>query len=260
MFDITGKERDTESGLDYFGARYYGSALGRFSSPDPIFFQKEMLLDPQRFNLYGYVRNNPLSATDPTGETIQLTGDTDDERKKQLAAIQSAVGKNATVGIKQDDNGNYNVTISGDTTKGPAKDFASIIGNSEVAKFSLVSKYDTLATDGMSLSQHGAVGEAGRDPSGQLRVYVQNESIPNVDGSKFDFSNSGLGTTIFDRIFGVSADTGTETGHEFGHALYLMNNGRSGSFDQGKSNKAALDLENKVRQNRDPSAPVRAVH
>ncbi len=32
----TGKERDAESGLDYFGARYYGSNMGRFMSPDPI--------------------------------------------------------------------------------------------------------------------------------------------------------------------------------------------------------------------------------
>lgn len=32
---FTGKERDSESGLDYFGAKYYGSALGRFTSPDP---------------------------------------------------------------------------------------------------------------------------------------------------------------------------------------------------------------------------------
>ena len=32
---FTGKERDSESGLDYFGARYYGSALGRFTSVDP---------------------------------------------------------------------------------------------------------------------------------------------------------------------------------------------------------------------------------
>jgi len=30
----TGKERDAESGNDYFGARYYGSAMGRFMSPD----------------------------------------------------------------------------------------------------------------------------------------------------------------------------------------------------------------------------------
>jgi len=30
----TGKERDAESGLDYFGARYYGSSMGRWMSPD----------------------------------------------------------------------------------------------------------------------------------------------------------------------------------------------------------------------------------
>jgi RHS repeat-associated protein len=35
---FTSKERDTESGLDYFGARYYGSVQGRFTSTDPIFF------------------------------------------------------------------------------------------------------------------------------------------------------------------------------------------------------------------------------
>jgi RHS repeat-associated protein len=34
-YRFTGKERDTESGLDYFGARYYGSSMGRFMSPDP---------------------------------------------------------------------------------------------------------------------------------------------------------------------------------------------------------------------------------
>jgi len=33
-YRYTGKERDTESGLDYFGARYYGSNMGRWMSPD----------------------------------------------------------------------------------------------------------------------------------------------------------------------------------------------------------------------------------
>ena len=46
---FTGKERDSESGLDYFGARYYGSALGRFSSPDNGIDQDET--DPQSWNL-----------------------------------------------------------------------------------------------------------------------------------------------------------------------------------------------------------------
>ena len=257
---FTAKERDSESGLDYFGARYYGSALGRFTSADPIYFQKEMLIDPQRFNLYAYVRNNPLRLVDPTGETIQLTGETEEERRRELAAIQSAVGNGAKVGMEQDKDGNYNVTISGDTSKGAAKDFASIIGNSETAKFSLVSKYEKLATDGKSLSQHGAVGEAGRDPSGQLWVYVQRDSIPNADSSQFDFKNSSMLTRAIDSIFGVPADRGTETGHEFGHALYGMNIGRSGQYNRNQDNGAALDLENKVRQGRDPSAPVRKVH
>jgi len=39
-------------------------------SPDPISFQATMLTDPQRFNLYSYVRNSPLTLTDPTGEAI----------------------------------------------------------------------------------------------------------------------------------------------------------------------------------------------
>ena len=67
----TGKERDTESGNDYFGARYYASSMGRFMSPDwsakeePVPYAK--LDDPQTLNLYAYVGNNPLIRTDPTG-------------------------------------------------------------------------------------------------------------------------------------------------------------------------------------------------
>jgi RHS repeat-associated protein len=67
---FTGKERDAETGLDYFGARYYSGAQGRFSSPDPITILPERLLDPQQLNLYAYVRNNPLKLIDPTGMKI----------------------------------------------------------------------------------------------------------------------------------------------------------------------------------------------
>ena len=62
---FTGKERDAESGLDFFGARYMSAVQGRFTSTDPIYFQKEMLVDPQRWNLYAYGRNNPLRFIDP---------------------------------------------------------------------------------------------------------------------------------------------------------------------------------------------------
>jgi RHS repeat-associated protein len=63
---FTGKERDAESGNDYFESRYYASAMGRFMSPDdPFVGQHES--DPQSWNLYAYARNNPLTNTDPDG-------------------------------------------------------------------------------------------------------------------------------------------------------------------------------------------------
>ncbi len=65
--EFTGKERDAESGLDYFGARYYGSALGRFTSPDPTGLGFSDPSDPQSLNLYHYVLNNPLRFVDRDG-------------------------------------------------------------------------------------------------------------------------------------------------------------------------------------------------
>jgi RHS repeat-associated protein len=69
---FTGKERDAETGLDYFGARYYGSKIGRFTTTDPVYTWRENLVDPQRWNRYAYARNNPLRYTDPDGKEIAL--------------------------------------------------------------------------------------------------------------------------------------------------------------------------------------------
>jgi RHS repeat-associated protein len=76
----TGKERDAESGLDMFGARYYGSSMGRFMTPDwsrdpdPVPYAD--LGDPQSLNLYGYVRNNPLARRDGDGHKTVCAPDT----------------------------------------------------------------------------------------------------------------------------------------------------------------------------------------
>lgn len=68
---FTAKERDTESGLDMFGARYYGSSLGRFMTPDwaekPTDVPYANFGNPQSLNLYSYVNNNPTTTRDPDG-------------------------------------------------------------------------------------------------------------------------------------------------------------------------------------------------
>jgi len=63
---FTGKERDQESGNDYFGARYYASTMGRWLSPDKPFADQHTN-NPQSWNLYEYGRNNPLRNVDLNG-------------------------------------------------------------------------------------------------------------------------------------------------------------------------------------------------
>src|SRR3984885_9448082 len=70
-YKFTGKERDAESGLDNFGARFFASTMGRFMTPDwaarPTAVPYAVFSDPQSLNLYNYVRNDPVSRADLDG-------------------------------------------------------------------------------------------------------------------------------------------------------------------------------------------------
>ena len=63
---FTQQERDSETGLDYFGARYFGSTMGRFISADSYMPSAE-IANPQTWNRFAYVLNNPLKYVDPLG-------------------------------------------------------------------------------------------------------------------------------------------------------------------------------------------------
>ena len=78
---FTGKERDAETGLDYFGARYFSGAQGRFTSPDPDNYDAR-LGQPQSWNMYAYTWNNPLKYRDDDGRAVNLA----------LAGIGAAAG------------------------------------------------------------------------------------------------------------------------------------------------------------------------
>jgi RHS repeat-associated protein len=113
-YKFTGKERDSESGLDYFGARYNSSGIGRFTTPDPLLWiqwqrgtqddQKKFedyIANPQHFNMYTYVLNNPLRYADPTG--MNACGGKDDSSCKVTVTFTDR---------SKDKNGQYNDQFS----------------------------------------------------------------------------------------------------------------------------------------------------
>lgn len=112
---FTQKERDSQTGLDYFVSRYYASSNGRFTSPDSynIIFAKERggdedeqeqlliqyISQPQVWNKYAYVLNNPLGYIDPDGrreQTAQEKQDLDRMRQQQQEALKKGNKKLAS--------------------------------------------------------------------------------------------------------------------------------------------------------------------
>jgi RHS repeat-associated protein len=88
-YKFTGKERDVESGLDYFGARYYSSVQGRFTGVDPV---DGTPADPQTWNKYSYTSNNPLIRIDPDGRRW-FNGST--PTRMAPTRLRERVGRNA---------------------------------------------------------------------------------------------------------------------------------------------------------------------
>jgi RHS repeat-associated protein len=95
-YKFTGKERDSETGLDYFGARYYSNGLGRFITsdwaavPEPVPYAD--LTDPQSLNQYTYVRNLPTTRIDADGhETLFSSAKAEEEYSKRMDKVDAFV-------------------------------------------------------------------------------------------------------------------------------------------------------------------------
>jgi RHS repeat-associated protein len=109
---FTLKERDVETGLDYFLARYYASSQGRFTSPDefkggpeelfadvdphdPLFYAE--IAEPQSLNKYHYALNNPLRYIDPDGHQT-TTADTINRAADFLTGVGRGITSSITLG------------------------------------------------------------------------------------------------------------------------------------------------------------------
>jgi RHS repeat-associated protein len=187
---FSSKERDIETGLDYFGARYYGSVLGRFTSVDPIKLTVARLYDPQRINLYGYCRNNPLKYLDPDGEDLILANDT--AKSQARANIDANLRENERANVRI--NGNrvelVNPTaIDTATASFGYQKLSAIIGGSRVINyFGLKPGESATATAGNIVTYDDAQGGLTQYNNNGADVFVPVGNGPSVlgeDNTKF---------------------------------------------------------------------------
>lgn len=241
---FTGKERDAETNLDYFGARYYGSTMGRFLSPDPVIITPERLTNPQQLNLYAYVANNPLRFIDPTGEILQCVGD-DKSRSQCLADLQQIAGDakdrlsmDAKTGVVSFDtkdldmNKNEGAALVNDLV-GSKNTYDFSVGPTIMTDKGPV-RVDHIGLDMANLPAFGDQRQIGNPPAGVsdiLDLYLNNPNMTRV-------SNTNLQV----------APEWTVAFHELAEAFEKIDGGKGNSYAAGHN--AALQREMTLRDQR----------
>jgi len=187
----TGKERDAESGLDNFGPRYFASTMGRFMSPDPLFISPERLFDPQLLNLYSYVRNNPLSLTDPTGLDFYLGCS---QASDTCQSVQN--GENKVMVQGQMVNGSFQATDVDMNEQGnPSAGYSDQFGNNYSGTFS--------ESGGVSFTNTATGATSGGS------TFIEGSDATQVAGSG---AFSGITGNFFNACGGSCQARGTLTG------------------------------------------------
>jgi len=250
---FAGKERDAESGLDYFGARYFSSNTGRFVSADPVTVTAARAVDPQRWNRYSYARNAPFRFGDPTGLEVELTG-TRDERDRLFKAIQDAVGPSAQgyLSVKRHwFSRTDTVTVSNSAafaeSNSVAKKLAGLIADPDRR---VTVSYAPEGTTYMTTQGPVTLGSAfPRTPATTLG--------PDTARARTYVTAGGLGQLEADFMFGDAPsenDLSVVVGHELGHV-------DAGWYHHDlNSNAVAVSFENEIRRLIFPGGPERRKH
>lgn len=187
-YKFTGKERDQESGLDYFGARYYSSSLGRFLTPDwaaaPTAVPYADFGNPQSLNLYGYVKNNPLNATDLDGH----------------GELWEAI-KASHIFFAKEIRGAFNATVV------PAAKLQLSLANGQAAT-------NIAETIKLSITKPGAIAEAGKEAVAQAGSTLKAVGQGNPDAIGATVATAATLAAPFAKgapAAGAAAEVGEET-------------------------------------------------
>jgi RHS repeat-associated protein len=202
----TGAERDDETGQDFMQARYYSPTLGRFTRPDD-FWNDSDIADPQSWNKYAYVRNNPLRYVDPTGEKAEVTIRTDEKNKTGTVTIKASISI-------------YSKGITKEQLNQAKDAIETSIESAWSGSFEKDGIVYTVTTD-VTVEAHDS--ETAATNSGAQNVFgisagdsIPGRAVSHVDERGWFSGKSGpdTGTWKFDRVA-----NGGQAGHEFTHLL-----------------------------------------
>ena len=209
-YKFTGKERDTESGLDNFGKRYHASSLGRFMTPDPL-LNSGQPWNPQTWNRYSYTLNNPLRYTDPLGLYVwgNCSGDADKCKAEQQRFRDSIANlKKAAEGLKEgskerkkiegvlgklgeEGKGNIKINFGDAGTTNGLPNLGKTVGNSITLNYdaadSVKSDYHLNASDSSALDA-GLTGHEGTHAGGGPSVF----GFLGMHGEKSAYTNESI--------------------------------------------------------------------
>jgi RHS repeat-associated protein len=250
---FTGKERDQETGWDYFEARYYCSNHGRFGNPDPL-MSTGRAADPQSWNRYTYGLGNPLRFVDPSGMEAVVRGDVEEVQRW----LRNGVGKEAAqyVFVEWDPkNDRWHVAIKGIDID----EFKRMSGGGSDAPLRLANLVQDVR---------------------EMTIKETKESLPDFNpGYTFDIGERGCSTVpvvminfdqylwkkgelsskmAWERWYDHNADSLAEMSsgmllfHELGHAWGNMQSRRTAL---GQTVRDAMDWENAARKAVNPGSP-----
>jgi RHS repeat-associated protein len=225
---FTLKERDIETGLDYFLARYYSSTQGRFTSADD--FLNDTHVDaPASWNLYVYVRNNPLRYVDPAGQEVYSTNLTDEQKKKLIEDWQKKTGYQS---ISFDKNNKLVIDTKAGFQGGSAKarDQLSAAVNSTDIRFNLKA-VDTTKVAFAEVDGGSTIG----GPGGKT---IRTDYTVSIDFG--DFKRAG-GDDSAKEAYSV----GLVAIHEFDHRIYNASDSPNSATDPGPLERTYI---NPIRQ------------
>jgi len=213
-FKFTGKERDSESGLDNFGARYNSSNFGRFMSPDPL-MASATVYNPQTWNRYTYALNNPLKFIDPNGLKEVSADDCKKDSKCVTVKLNVVYDANA--------NGGKGLTDKQkEQFQGQLQGAKDQFGDSNV-------HFDVTYTAGSVTSGGDVTGTV----QGAANIFVSDHTFSGEAGDSGRLSGGAFGTIL--NINKADSDT---LSHELGHHIL---GDTSGFADRLEKAAASLD-------------------